>query len=169
MCTSLSPGLLRWSSLQTKEGQRHTEFHLVGFENSKTPSTTTVWPIDHREDWTIGLVLGPSTVLYIPFQKHCTHTNKAVGTIWRPCPNLFRGDKVLIFVPSDCYSGLLQPSDLSSLPDGRSIACPIRVSLYIFLLYNIYHLCFTCIDFNYLSAWDGCWFVVYIRRFIYKF
>ena len=22
------------SSLQTKEGQRHTEFHLVGFENS---------------------------------------------------------------------------------------------------------------------------------------
>ena len=31
---NLSPGLLRWSSLQTKEGQRHTEFHLVGFENS---------------------------------------------------------------------------------------------------------------------------------------
>ena len=29
-------------SLQTKEGQRHTEFHLVGFENSKTPPTTTV-------------------------------------------------------------------------------------------------------------------------------
>ena len=28
---NLSPGLLRWSSLQTKEGQRHTEFHLVGF------------------------------------------------------------------------------------------------------------------------------------------
>ena len=31
---NLSPGLLRWSSLQTKKGQRHTEFHLVGFENS---------------------------------------------------------------------------------------------------------------------------------------
>ena len=28
------PGRLRWPSLQTKEGQRHTEFHLVGFENS---------------------------------------------------------------------------------------------------------------------------------------
>ena len=26
-----------------------------------------------------------------------------------------------------------------------------------------------CIDFYYLSAWCGCWFVVYIRRFIYKF
>ena len=32
---------------------------------------------------TIGLVLGPSTVLYIPFLNHCTLTNKAVGTIWR--------------------------------------------------------------------------------------
>ena len=44
-------GLLRWSSLQTKEGQRHSEFLLVGFENSQTPSTTTVWPSDHREDY----------------------------------------------------------------------------------------------------------------------
>ena len=43
------------------------------------------------------------------------------------------------------------------------------MSLYIFLLYYIYHLCFTCIDFYDLSAWGGCWFVVYIRRFIYKF
>ena len=65
--------------------------------------------------------------------------------------------------------GLLQPSDLSSLSAGRSIACPIRMSLYIFLLYHIYHLCFTCIDFYDLSAWGGCWFDVYIRRFIYKF
>ena len=43
------------------------------------------------------------------------------------------------------------------------------MSLYIFLLYYIYHLCFTCIDLYDLSAWGGCWFVVYIRRFIYKF
>ena len=42
------------------------------------------------------------------------------------------------------------------------------MSLYIFLLYYIYHLCFTCIDFYDLSAWGGCWFVVYIR-FIYTF
>ena len=48
---NLSSGLLRWSSLQIKEGQRHTEFHLVGFENSQTPSTTTVWPSDHQEDY----------------------------------------------------------------------------------------------------------------------
>ena len=30
---------------------------------------------------TIGLVLGPSIALYEPFLKHCTLTNKAVGTI----------------------------------------------------------------------------------------
>ena len=42
--------------------------------------------------------------------------------------------------------------------------------LYIFLLYNIYHQCFTCIDFYDLSARaGGCWFVVFISRFIYKF
>ena len=38
--------------------------------NSQTPSTSKVWPIDHRED-------------YRSFLKHCTLTNKAVGTIWR--------------------------------------------------------------------------------------
>ena len=43
------------------------------------------------------------------------------------------------------------------------------MSLYIFLLYHIYHLCFTCINFYDLSAWSDCWFDVYIRRFIYKF
>ena len=32
---------------------------------------------------TIGLLLGPSTALYEPFLKHCSLTNKAVGTIWR--------------------------------------------------------------------------------------
>ena len=30
---------------------------------------------------TIGLELGPFTAFYIPFLKHCTLTNKAVGTI----------------------------------------------------------------------------------------
>ena len=32
---------------------------------------------------TIGLELGPFTALYRPFLKHCTLTNKALGTIWR--------------------------------------------------------------------------------------
>ena len=30
---------------------------------------------------TIGLVIGPCTALYRPFLKHCTLTNKVVGTI----------------------------------------------------------------------------------------
>ena len=35
MCQKESlTGLLRWSSLQNKEGQRHSDFHLVEFENS---------------------------------------------------------------------------------------------------------------------------------------
>ena len=112
---------------------------------------TTVWPIDHREDYE-----SCAWPLY-----SLVHTYR-LGLYDGPCPSLLRGDKVLIFVPSDCLSGL------SSLSAGRSIACPIRMSLYIFLLYYIYHLCFTCIDFYDLSAWDGCWFVVYIRKFIYK-
>ena len=91
---------------------------------------------------------------------------RRLGLYDGPCPTLLRGDKVLIFVPSDCKSGLLQPSDPSSLPDGQNIACPIRMSLYIFLIYDIYHICCTCIDFNGLSGWGGYWFVVYIRRFI---
>ena len=62
-----------------------------------------------------------------------------------------------------------QPSDMSSLPDGRSTAGPIRMSLYIFLIYNIYYLCCLCIDFYDLSAWYGCWFVAYIRKFICTF
>ena len=43
------------------------------------------------------------------------------------------------------------------------------MSLYIFLLYYIHHLCLTYIDFYDLSAWGCCWFAVYIRRFINKF
>ena len=39
----------------------------------------------------------------------------------------------------------------------------------IFLIYNIYYLCCTCIDFYDLSDWGSCWFVVYIRMFIYNF
>ena len=35
MCQKdLALGLLRWSGLQTKEGQRHREFYLVGFEKN---------------------------------------------------------------------------------------------------------------------------------------
>ena len=116
---------------------------------------------------TIGLVLGSCTALYRPCLKHCTLTNKAVGTIWRTLskPPQRRQDPDL----RPLWLLVGTPSDLSSLLAGQSIVCPIRMSLYVFLLYYIYHLCFTCIDFYDLSAWDGCYFVVYIRSFIYEF
>ena len=49
-------------------------------DSSRAPGLTSDPVIIER---TIGLVLGPSTALYEPFLKHCTLTNKAVGTIWR--------------------------------------------------------------------------------------
>ena len=62
--------------------------------------------------------------------------------------------------------------DSVNSPRNRENKNPAKISrytVYFFLLFYIYHLCFTCIDFYDLSVWGGCWFVVYIRRFIYKF
>ena len=58
-----------------------SEFRLVGLENSKAPSTSKYDPVFIRG--TIGLVLDSSTAFYRSFLKHCTLTNKAVGTISR--------------------------------------------------------------------------------------
>ena len=116
----------------------------------------------------IGLVLGTSTALYKPFFKQCALTNKAVGTIWRALskprqrrqgPDL-RPLWLLVRTPSAIRPGLASRRAEHILPYSDAT---------IFLIYNIYYLCCTCIDFYYLSAWGGCWFVVYIRRFIYKF
>ena len=107
----------------------------------------------------IGLVLGLFTALYRPFLKHCTLTNKAVGTIRRALskppqrrqgPNL-RPLWLLVGTPSAIGPELASRRAEHSLPYSD-------VTIYIFL-YNIYHLCFTCIDFNDLSAWGGCWFL----------
>ena len=46
-----SPCLLRRSCLQTSEGQRRSEFHLVGLQNSEMPAKSSVCPSDHREDY----------------------------------------------------------------------------------------------------------------------
>ena len=49
-------------------------------ENSKI-----VKPLKESNHWqnTMSIVLGPCTALCSLFLKHCTLTNKAVGTIWR--------------------------------------------------------------------------------------
>ena len=57
--------------------ERRSKFHLVGLENSQTPSTSSVWQSDNREDYM------SCTALYRFFIKRCTLTNNAVETILR--------------------------------------------------------------------------------------
>ena len=82
---------------------------------------------------TIGLVLGPSIALYEPFLKHCTLTNKAVGTIWRALSKTSSEA-----TGSWSLSPLIVSRYSFSQQTGRSTAGPIRMSLNIFLIYNIY-------------------------------
>ena len=49
------------SCLQTKEGQRRSEFYLVRLGNSGTPSMSSVWPCDHWEDYRYCALLQPCT------------------------------------------------------------------------------------------------------------
>ena len=83
-------------------------------------------------------MLGPSTALYERFLKHCTLTNKAVGTIWGPCPNLSEATGSWSLSPLIVSRDSFGPSYLSSLSAGRSTAGPIRMSLNIFC--DIYYL-----------------------------
>ena len=87
---------------------------------------------------TIGFVRSPSTALYRYFLKHCTLT--------KTCPNLLRGDKALILVPSDCYLGLFQSFDLRSISDGRSLVKSCH-RLYAFLIYCFDHRTCLCNNF----------------------
>ena len=141
--------------------QRHR--HCFGSLTGPTKHRHALGYGGHILDLSPGVKIVTKWVLWC-FTSHATISQlymwrACMQADWRscsygPCPNLLRGDK--IFFPSDCKSGLLQPPDLSSLPGGWSITCPTRMSLFIFLLYNIYHLCFTCIDFYDLTAWGGC-------------
>ena len=118
---------------------------------------------------TIGLVLCPSTALYRPFLKHCTLTNYKLETIWRALSRPRPSDATRswssspLIVNRDSFGH----QTWASFNIGGSQHA-LFGSLYIFLIYNIYYLCCLYIDFYDLSAWCGCWFVVYIRRFIYK-
>ena len=105
---------------------------------------------------TIGIILGPYTAFYRPFLKHYTLTNKAVGNIWRALskpPQSWQGPDyrplwLLVGTPSAIRPELASRRAEHSLPY-------LDVTIYIFL-YNIYHLCFTCIDSYDLSAWGSC-------------
>ena len=118
---------------------------------------------------TIGLVLGPSTALYGPFLKHCTLTNKAVVTIWRALskpPQRRQGPDLrplwlFVGTPSAIIPELAFSRAEHSLPYS-DVTIHILAILHLSSMLYVYR-------FYDLSAWCGCWFVVYIRSFIYKF
>ena len=128
---NLSPGLLRWSSLQTKEIKDTPNFISSGSKIVKRLRRRQYDPVIIER--TIGLVLGPSTALYEPFLKHCTLTNKAVGDYMTGLVQTSsEATGSWSFSPLIVSPGLLRPSDLSSLSAWRSTAGPIRMSLNIF-------------------------------------
>ena len=97
-------------------------------------------------EMTLDLVLGLSTALYRPFLKHCTLTRRW-GLYDGPCPN-FRGDRSWSFVSQDSFSH----QTWGCLRTGGAQPTPIRMSLTMFVIYNIYYLCCLCIDLYDLSA-----------------
>ena len=106
------------------------------------------------------LKLGASTALYRLFLKRCTLTNKTMGLYdwpW-PCPYLLRGDRSLTFFLFDCFLGLLQRLDLSSL------TCSLGGGV----CWGGYYRYFNILFYNPFSL-VGCWSLVSIRRVIYKF
>ena len=78
---NLWPGLLRWFSLQTKGVKDTLNFISSGSKIIKRLQRRQYDPVIIER--TIGPMLGPFTALYRPLLKHCTLTNKAVGTMWR--------------------------------------------------------------------------------------
>ena len=130
---------------------------VKGAENFVSSGSKTVKRLRHRKydpviiKMTIGLVRDPSVYSLLQIFPKALHSNKTVETIWRDLSKPPLADKVQILLPSDCYAGLLQSLNLSSLPDGRSTAYS-GGCLYILLIYCFYHLRCLCNDFYGLSA-----------------
>ena len=115
----------------------------------------------------IGLLLDPFTTLHRSFLKHCTPTNKAVGTIWRDLskhPQRRQGPDTR---PLWLLFGTLLVLGPELLPDGRNIAFS-GGCLYKFLIYCFYHLTNLCKTFYDLSGLVCCWSSAFIRRYISK-
>ena len=113
-------------------------------------------------------MLGSSTALYRPFLKYCTLTNKAVETIWRALskpPQRRQGPDprplwLLVGTPSAVRPELTSRRAEHSLPP---FGCH-----YIYIWYLIFITYAVCVSIVMISS-CGCWLVVHIRRFIYKY
>ena len=116
---------------------------------------------------TISIVLCPSTAMYGSFLKHCTLTNKVVGTIWRDLSQPPQRRQGPDSRPLWLLVGIALVLDLSSLQDGRNIAYS-GGCLSLFLIHCFYHL--TCFVFI-LWPFRFGWLLVLdlLRRIIYKF
>ena len=69
-----------------------------------------------------------------------------------------------------CQQRMLTPLDTWSCPIlGLASVLMLRPISPELVLFPDFEFDCLCIDFYDISAWCGCWFVVYIRRFIYKF
>ena len=83
---------------------------------------------------------------------------RQLGLYEGPCPNLLRGDKVLIPVPLMVSRDSFSLLTWARVQIVRSTACFNGCTIYV------------CVPHFYdLSALVGCWPSVYIRRIIYKF
>ena len=95
---NLSPGLLRWSSLQTKDGQMRSEFVSSGSKIVKRLRLRKYDPenIERAKGLALKALLQPCT-------DHCLSIalwlTRRLGLA---CLNLLRGDRVLTPAPSDC-------------------------------------------------------------------
>ena len=117
---------------------------------------------------TIDLVLGPFTALNRSFLKHCTLTNKAVGTIWRTLskpPQRRQG-------PNPCFLRLLVGTPSAFGPEllyRLHVAQPTLMDVTGYFCILLYYYACLCSHFYDLSALVGCWSLESIRRIIYMF
>ena len=117
---------------------------------------------------TKGLVLGPSTALYWSFLKHCTLTNKAMGTIWREFSKHPQRRQGPDHSPLWLLVGLRRPLDLSSFSDDQSTVYSGGFLIFLCTIFIGLHVC--------VSIFMICplWLAVvprsvFIRRIIYNF
>ena len=119
---------------------------------------------------TIGLVLGPFTALYRSFLKHCTLTNKAVGTIWRALSKPPQRRRRQGPDPRPLWLLVGTPSAFGpELAYRLRVVQPTLMDVPIFLIYFYITINVCEPHFYDLSTLVGCWSSVSIRRIIYKF
>ena len=103
------------------------------------PSTTTVWHLDHQEEY--GFCAWLYTALYRPFLKHCTLTNRRWGLCDGPCPALLRGDWALypLIVSRESFSH----QTLTRFEMGRAqpAICWCSIKYFLYIIFIPYAVC----------------------------